>query len=122
MLAWLVFGGLLLYATWGILSASIVLRVHRADPAKKVVLIPSRREPWNPLVTNVGTVRVRARANRRKWLLVAAYAVVTMCGAFSTWGRAALALAVTLVAAWLLNAAAVRANRASGDAPSPVSP
>lgn len=119
MIAWFVFGGLLLYAAWAVISASVVLRFHRDDPAQKIVLIPSRQDPTNPFVTSVRGLRVRVRARRRKWLLMAAVALAAMAGLFSSWGQASLALVVALVLARLLNATATNASEQAGGEPPP---
>lgn len=90
----LLFAGLLLYGIWKIHATTMVLRIHADDPDEKIVLIPNRREPYNPLVAQVAVLRELAKTKRRKWVALSAYSVVAIFGAFDTLGLALIGLAV----------------------------
>lgn len=69
----------IVFAIWKMVSAALVLRVHRDDADDKPVFIPTN-DPANPLLASAGVVRRRARRTRVRWMGVWLLSIAALVG------------------------------------------
>ena len=67
------------FALWKVVSASMVMRVHRDDADDKLLLIPGG-DPSNPLVAQAGALRKRATRTRMRWIGIGVLSAVALFG------------------------------------------
>lgn len=104
MVPMILFALFLLYGLWKIVATTGILRLHANDPDDKIVMLPNRSDPFNPLLLGTaGTIRAIARVRRRKWIVLTAYAGVVLLGPFRTLGEALIGLVVVYGAMMLLD-------------------
>lgn len=70
----------IVYGLWKIASVSVINRAHRDDPDDKIVFIPQRGQPTNPLVINAGGLRRIGRATRRRWIVLSVFSSAVVLG------------------------------------------
>ena len=88
------FLAILAYGVWKVFASTTVIGRHVHQPEGDVVFIPNGQEPTNPLVAQAGYLVASARAMRRKWVVLSAYALIALIGAFESFGSAFVGLAV----------------------------
>lgn len=69
----------MMFALWKVVSASMVLRIHRDDADDRVLLIPSG-DPSNPLVALAGSLRRRAARTRIRWIGIGVVSALALFG------------------------------------------